>query len=88
MNPMTHPLRQFMPQMMQRQTPMVSQNPFQRFGEMMAAMRNPMAFVKQKFPDIPDQILNDPNQVLRYMQQNCGVTDQDIQMAASQIPRY
>ena len=88
MNPMTHPLRQFMPQTMQRQAPMVSQNPFQRFGEMMAAMRNPMAFVKQRFPDIPDQILNDPNQILQYMQQNCGVTDQDIQMAASQIPRY
>lgn len=64
------------------------QNPIQKMNYIMQAMRNPAAFVKQQLPGIPDQILNDPGQILQYMQQNCGVTQADIQRVASQIPRF
>ena len=61
-------------------------NPMQKMAYIMQAMTNPAAFVKQHFPDIPDSISNDPNQVLRYLQNTRGITDQQIQMAANQIP--
>ena len=64
------------------------QNPIQKMNYIMQAMRNPAAFVKQNISGIPDQILNDPNQILQYMQQNCGVTQADIQRASSQIPQF
>lgn len=43
------------------------------------AMRNPQAFVKENFPDIPDNIQNDPNAILRYLQQSRGISDQQLQ---------
>jgi hypothetical protein len=64
------------------------QNPIQKMNYIMQAMRNPAAFVRQHLPNIPDQIANNPDQILRYMQQNMGVTQQDIQRAASQIPHF
>ena len=45
----------------------------------MQAMRNPAAFIKQRFPDIPDNIINNPDQILSYLQQTRGITDQQIQ---------
>ena len=63
-------------------------NPIQKLNYIMQVMRNPAAFVKQNIPGIPDQILNDPNQILQYMQEHCGVTQEDIQRAANQIPRF
>jgi hypothetical protein len=64
-----------MPMMQQMRTPM---NMYQRMGNIMQAMRNPVAFVKQSFPDIPDQISNDPNAILNYLQKTRGITDQQI----------
>jgi len=54
-------------------------NPFQKMQYIMQAMNNPSAFVKQHFPDIPDNIQNDPNQILGYLKQTRGITDQQIQ---------
>ena len=99
MNGMNHPLQQYMPQAMQRpvmqQQPVVSgipqfANPMQKMQYIMQAMRNPAQFVRQHVPGIPEQALQDPtgNAVLQYMQQNMGVTQQDIQNAAGHIPRY
>lgn len=77
-------------QPMQQTMPMVSgipqfQNPMQKMNYIMQAMRNPAAFVRQHL-NIPDQIANDPNAILQYMQSNMGVTQADIQNAAAQIP--
>lgn len=67
-----------MPQMPQ----MPNQNPMQMMANVMRAMMNPAAFVKQYFPDIPDNIQNDPNQVFNYLQQTRPqVTGQQIQQA-------
>lgn len=64
-------------------------NPMQRMSQVMQAMQNPMAFVRQNLKGIPEELFNDPtgNAILQYMQNNMGVTQQDIQNAASQIPR-
>lgn len=45
----------------------------------MQAMRNPAAFVRQSFPDIPAYMQNDPNQILQYLQQTRGITSEQIQ---------
>ena len=51
-------------------------------GCALRAMMNPAAFVKQYFPDIPDNIQNDPNQVFNYLQQTRPqVTGQQIKQA-------
>lgn len=60
-------------------------NPMQRMQAVMNAMQNPAAFLKQKFPDIPDEILNDPNRILSYLQQTRGISNQDIQRVQSQM---
>lgn len=73
-----------------QQVPQVSapMNPLQRIGQIMQAMRNPAAFVKQAIPDLPDNIANDPNQILQYLKQTRGVTDQQIQQITGQMPRF
>lgn len=63
-------------------------NPWQKAQFLMQAMRNPAAFVKQHIPDIPENIQNDPNQILQYLQQTRGVTNEQIQQLAQQIPRF
>lgn len=96
MNGFNHPLRQYMPQYMQQRAPAqmsgnrAFQNPFQKMNYIMQAIRNPAAFVRQNLPGIPEEAFNDPtgNGVLQYMRQNLGVTDQDIQNAANQMPRF
>ena len=99
MNSMNHPLQQMLSQMsgqmpMMQPQPMVSgipkfQNPIQKMNYIMQAMQNPAAFVKQHIPNMPDEVLRDPtgNSALQYMQQNMGVTQQDIMNAQSQIPQ-
>ena len=80
------------PQMAQQSTygAPAFQNPMQKVNYIMQAMRNPAAFVRQNLPGIPADAFNDPtgNTVLQYMQSNMGVTQQDIQRAASQIPHF
>jgi hypothetical protein len=54
----------------------------QKMMAVMQAMSNPVAFVKQHFPDIPAGIQNDPNQVFQYLQQTRNpVSEQQIQQA-------
>ena len=71
------------------QTPGFSQqpmNPMQKMQLMMQAMTNPAAFVKRVFPDIPDQIQNNPNQVLQYLQQTRNIPDSQIQQLSQAYP--
>ena len=57
------------------------QNPIQKMQSIMYAMSNPAAFVKQHFPDIPAAIQNNPAQILNYLQQTRGLSNQQIQQA-------
>lgn len=57
-------------------------NPMQMTVNLMKAMMNPAAFVRQIFPDIPQNIANDSNQVFNYLQQTRPqVSQQQIQEA-------
>lgn len=56
-------------------------NPMQKATYILQAMQNPAQFVKQQFPDIPDQIMNNPTQILQYLQQTRGISNQQIQQA-------
>lgn len=76
--------------MPQSATPPLFNNPMQRAAYIMQAMQNPAAFVKQYFPDIPREIENNPGQILSYLQQTRGISDQQIQNAqymAGQLSR-
>jgi len=66
-----------MPQQMPGPSNMMS--PLQRINFIRQAMVNPALIIKQRFPDIPDQIMNDPGKILNYLQQTRDITDQDIQ---------
>ena len=47
-------------------------NPMQRIQYIANAMNNPVAFVKEQFPDVPENIQNNPDAVLSYLQQTRG----------------
>lgn len=63
-------------------------NPMQKMNYIMQAMRNPAAFVKQAIPDLPDQIANDPNQVLNYIMQTRNITQEQVNQIARQVPKF
>lgn len=62
------------------------QNPMQKAQAIMQAMRNPAEFVRQHIPDLPENIANNPDQILNYLQQTRGITQQQIQQIAQQNP--
>ncbi len=52
------------------------------------AMQNPAEFVCNAFPDIPPYMRNDPNQILRYLQQTRNISNQQIQNIINRMPRF
>lgn len=71
-----------------QQSGMTFQNPMQRMQYIMQAMTNPAAFVRQRFPDIPENIQNDPNQILGYLQRTRGISDQQIQQVQQMAGQF
>lgn len=59
-------------------------NPMQKMNMFMQAISNPAAFVRQKFPDIPNEISNNPMQIMQYLQQSRGISDSQMQQIQSQ----
>ena len=59
-------------------------NPMQQMGLFMQAMQNPVAFVRQRFPDIPDN-MNDPGQILQYLQRTRNISDEQLNQTASRM---
>ena len=64
----------------------VFQNPVQKAAFIMQALTNPVQFVKQQFPDVPDGIIHDPVQVRNYIQQSRGISDQQLMQYLNQYP--
>lgn len=60
-------------------------NPIQKAKYVMQAMTNPAAFVKQHFPDIPNEMMNDPGRIMQYLQQTRGISQQDIQNTQNEM---
>lgn len=55
-------------------------NPMQKMNYIMQAMTNPAAFIRQQFPDIPEEVLNGgPNQVGNYLQSRLGAPNPQLQ---------
>ena len=47
-------------------------NPMQQMQFISNAMRNPAAFVQEQFPDVPENLRNNPDAVLNYLAQTRG----------------
>lgn len=60
--------------------------PIQRAAFVMQAMTNLAAFVKQQFPDIPNEIVNNPQEIFNYLQRTRGISQADIQKAQAENP--
>lgn len=93
MNPLYQQMMgQNVPQQRPAQQPMFGglqfMNPVQKMNCFMQAMRNPVAFVKQAIPDLPDQIANDSNQVLNYIMQTRNITQEQVNQIAGQVPKF
>lgn len=86
MNPLYQMLMGGQQPAMPRMAPAMS--PIQKMNTIMQAMRNPAQFVKQQFPDIPDTMMNDPNQVLQYLQQTRNISNDQLAMLMNQFPRF
>ena len=70
------------PQQMPTSGAMQFANPMQKMQYIMQAMTNPAGFMKQHFPDIPDEIMNNPGAIMQYMQQTRGQMPQsEVQKA-------
>lgn len=63
-------------------------NPIQKMNYMVQALKDPVHFVLQQFPDIPENIVNDPNQVLQYIQRTRNISNDQISRIVNQFPRW
>lgn len=63
------------------------QNSLQKANYILQALKNPAAFVKQQFPDIPENISNDPNKILQYLQETRNISNDQISQIMNQFPR-
>ena len=59
--------------------PMVNYQAIMNIARQM--MQNPQQAVMQAFPDIPQEISNNPNQIMNWIQQNGRINPQMYQMA-------
>lgn len=59
-------------------------NPIQKVNYILRTLTDPAAFVKQQFPDIPDEIANDPDKVLSYLQQSRGISNEMLRQLGGQ----
>ena len=63
-------------------------SPIQKANAIYQAMRNPAEFVRQMVPYLPPEISIDPNRLLQYLQQTRGISNEQIQQLAGQIPHF
>lgn len=61
-------------------------NPIQKAQYILATLTNPAAFVKQQFPDVPDEIASNPQAILAYLQKTRGITPEQIQQIQNHYP--
>jgi hypothetical protein len=66
--------------------PQAPMNPMMMRQQVMSKMNNPWAFLKEKWPDIPDEYANNPVMIMQYIQRTRNVSNQDIQNLANFIP--
>ena len=67
------------------QPQMQPNNPLNRMSRFYQAMQNPQPFVMNAFPDIPNEISNDPFQILQYLQKTRNITNSQVQQIMNQM---
>ena len=63
------------------------QNAMQRAQQMANSFQNPQQMVQQFFPDAPEEVRNDPNQLINWLQQTGKVNPQAVQIARQMLGR-
>ena len=53
-----------------------------RARSIMASMQNPAQLLQQYLPGVPQEIANDPNQIINWLQQTGRITPDQIQTAS------
>lgn len=53
-----------------------------RARSIMASMQNPAQLLQQYLPGVPQEIANDPNQIINWLQQTGRITPDQLQMAS------
>ena len=66
-------------------TPTNSLSPMNKISAVMQAMNNPAQFVKKAFPDIPEYMQNNPQQILQYLQQTRNIPNETIQKLTNML---
>ena len=61
-------------------------NPIQRLNYAYQAMQNPLAFVREQFPDVPAYMTN-PGQILQYLQQTRNISQGQLMNMVNQFGR-
>ena len=65
----------------------VLQGAIQRANQIASGLQNPQQLVNQYFPDAPEEIRNDPGQIVNWLQQTGRVNPQMIQTARQLMGR-
>lgn len=63
------------------------QGAMQRAQQLAGSIRNPQALVQQYFPDAPNEVRGDPEQLLAWLQQSGRVNPQMVQMVRQMTGR-
>ena len=67
--------------------PLFMQRVMNQASQMMQQFQNPQQLVSRMMPGIPEEIRNDPNQIISWMQQTGKITQEQIRMAQQMIRR-
>ena len=67
--------------------PFFMKNAMAQMGNLMQQMQNPQQLVQRIIPDVPKEIMNDPNQIINWLQQTGRITPQQIQQAQMMMGR-
>lgn len=60
----------------------------ERARSIMSSMQNPAQLLQQYLPGVPQEIANDPNQIINWLQQTGRITPDQIQMASRLMSNF
>lgn len=89
------PLMNAMQKMMSGQTPQVPQMPqmnpvqmvMQRVNEVAQQLQSPQQLVQKFFPDVPAEMQNDPNMIVKHLIDSGRITQQQVDQLRQMFPQ-
>ena len=67
--------------------PFFMQNAMAQMSSLMQQVQNPQQLIQRLLPDVPQEIMNDPNKIISWMQQTGKITQQQIMQAQQMMGR-